>query len=479
MSGLPPNSLTPAAAVAATAAFGDADAAHPSASASASAAAPASLLPTLPDWLLNLLRQEDDGNLSLHLDEWSQSLQQLSERRQAQQQQLLAFLRLQPPLIDAVSLTAQGEHDPLLAALCDSRAISSVSIDCQRLSRSDLGRLIGSLPYWSALQQLHLHSLRMTPVEFASICRSRISSSLTSLSFTRCDLTADCLQLLLAQLQQPPLLRSLNLSDNKRLLWQPSDSFQPAIPTLLELLTVCDSLTELDLSHCGIDHGLAMRLLPALAEHKPQLRKLNLGGWRLTSMSGVHSLPSLSWFASLHVLELAECKLTAGDMASLAPTLRALPALTRLVINANPIGESGVTALLPALVDSHLEELGLNNCELTLTSLHRLVGALRQMPAMRSLDLSHNPLLVKARGNPPFHAFSNLLANSPNLTSLDLRQLKLKTQHTVDLAVGVRRHPSLTRLELLSRDSLKTQGVLSLATAVAEGSDSAADGPVA
>lgn len=46
---------------------------------------------------------------------------------------------------------------------------------------------------------------------------------------------------------------------------------------LMELLKACGSLTELDLGYCGVDHALAKRLLPAIAKHKPQLRRLHFG----------------------------------------------------------------------------------------------------------------------------------------------------------------------------------------------------------
>lgn len=136
-------------------------------------------------------------------------------------------------------------------------------------------------------------------------------------------------------------------------------------------------------------------------------------------------------------------------------------------------GQEGLGVLLPYLrTHKRLVQLELKGNQLDSDSTNQLVDALRSScPALQSLSLESNPILLPPENDPSASAPSSLiglhrlLTNSPNIRALSLSRCSLSGPEAVDYLAKIIKESSLTHFDLRWND-LKDQDLEVLIKAI-------------
>jgi uncharacterized protein (TIGR02996 family) len=192
------------------------------------------------------------------------------------------------------------------------------------------------------------------------------------------------------------------------------------------------NLRNLSLRACGIS-GSEVRHLACL----PALRRLDLGGNSL-GQQGAEELVGSAWSAGLLELHLWDCVLPSASVRILAsPHLAGLRVLN---LESNFIDDDGLRAF-GACPLTHLTTLNLGYCDLTDEAI-AILDTLPTLPALCRLGLAGNPLTDRG---------AHCLAQSPLLERLVLLDLS----HTAISSEGIKAiltSPRAQRLHFLGHD---------------------------
>nr|AAP92143.1 leucine-rich repeat protein N4C [synthetic construct] len=200
-----------------------------------------------------------------------------------------------------------------------------------------------------------------------------------------------------------------------------------------------------------------MKDLASVLRSNPSLRELDLSNNKLGD-AGVRLLLQglLDPGTRLENLDLNESDLTEAGLKDLASVLRSNPSLRELTLSNNKLGDAGVRLLLQGLLDpgTRLEKLDLDQTDLTEAGMKDLASVLRSNPSLRELSLSSNKL-----GDAGVRLLlQGLLDPGTRLEKLDLNQNDLTEADLKDLASVLRSNPSLRELSL-SNNKLGDAGV--------------------
>ena len=101
-------------------------------------------------------------------------------------------------------------------------------------------------------------------------------------------------------------------------------------------------------------------------------------------------------YNSLTLLNLSSCELTSSHMATMSKHLINAKFLERLILSNNPLEDKGVEYLASVfLLDKPtllLKRLELRNCRLTGVGVSYVLSAVSRKPTIKYLDISHNPI---------------------------------------------------------------------------------------
>lgn len=194
-------------------------------------------------------------------------------------------------------------------------------------------------------------------------------------------------------------------------------------------LFAAEPVTELELLEVDEEAISALAKAPWLA----RLRALTLRG--PIGDEGLSALLRAKALAELRALNLASNELSAEGLSALGERL---PALERLVLTANPIGDEGAAALARWRHLGRLRTLYLSACELTAKGVTAL-GSGGGLTRLEKLALSQNEL-----GEAGAAALAAL--ELPALRFLELRDTSLRSSGATALAAAS--WPALRRLDL-------------------------------
>ena len=176
----------------------------------------------------------------------------------------------------------------------------------------------------------------------------------------------------------------------------------------------------------------------------PGLRNLQLWGCPVGDGGVAHLADLLPSLPSLTTLSLFNCHLTPLACTHLArylspptpppsyslspsPPTPPRPSLLSLTLDHNPIGDSGLTLLAPALARSALTHLSLAFCALSPRTPLDALPTLLTSPSLTSLSLQGNPLTLAVLA--PLTAALTSVPCTSVLASVDLRMVGLCAMH--------------------------------------------------
>ena len=257
----------------------------------------------------------------------------------------------------------------------------------------------------------------------------------------------------------PVGLQSLKLNYNE-LGWAGLEAFTHGLP-------VDASLLQLELASCqleGTDGGQAVGELLA-AECSAALEELHLSrNMQLGADGAMALIQSLPQVNVLRTLGFDGCGLqgSAGGRA-LAALVCAAPALERLHVGNNPLGQAGIKALAEGFPEQNgIKELRVFNCGFHGPPGGRSIGALvRKAKSMEVLDVIHNALMPDG-----LHALARALPSATALKHVDVAFCEL------DASAGGQGVAALTGKALglqglcLAGNTLGSLGVNSLASGI-------------
>ena len=199
-----------------------------------------------------------------------------------------------------------------------------------------------------------------------------------SLSF---NLTAKSAGDIAGSLHQAPNLQTLDLSEN---------NFHSSVGDLAEKLHHAMQLSSLSLHdvHMGDQE---CRLLATSLVHVTRLERLDLSCNPLGR--GIAELAQhLASVPHLVMLNLMDTQMGEEEVTALARNLKPISKIERLLLSNNPLGH-GITELGQNLNSvPHLRELALRKTQMGEEEVRAITRALKYLPELSSLDLSHNPL---------------------------------------------------------------------------------------
>lgn len=204
----------------------------------------------------------------------------------------------------------------------------------------------------------------------------KVQPSLTELHLVACGLTAADGTSLGEILRPLSHLCLLDVSFNP--------DFSDGVKEVASALSQTPSLQTLRLQSVGLSpHGL--QALGDSLKSVPSLRLLDVSCNKGVSGHVSVLCPRLAHLSLLETLDLHLSGLTHADVHALVQVLPSLMSLTELNVSSSPEAESSVHALVSALPLTHMKQLPLNNCSLSLESYTAFVLA---VPYLRCVDLS-------------------------------------------------------------------------------------------
>ena len=265
---------------------------------------------------------------------------------------------------------------------------------------------------------LHLNNLHLAVSDLAENLHhlpqlTQLNLSWVKMGDKECRLFADSLKFVRK-------LKVLNLSSN---------SLGQGVIELAKHLFNVPHLTELDLSITQMGEREVTAVACSL-ESISKLKNLNLScnplGQGITELA-TH-LPSVPHLTELHlrVTQMGEKEVTA-----VARSLQSISKLKNLVLSCNPLGQ-GITELathLPSV--PHLTHLHLNDTQMGEKEVTAVARALKDLPELEWLDLSHNPL---GRG---VSELTQHLSGIPQLRGLGLENVKMTKKEASELCAAV------------------------------------------
>lgn len=270
-----------------------------------------------------------------------------------------------------------------IAALDGLSGLTNLVLRGHELGDQELRTLL-SLPQTSKLERLDLSNCDLSALELTAVARAA-SRTLRELTLQDNGLGADELNAFYAA--GPPPIRDLNLSGNP---------LTGAGSTVARLVPGLERFVAVGTAFNGDDAAAVVGALD-----RARLSRLDLSSNPGCTSLGV-ALEGAPW-RQLRRLALRECDLDESFVAVLSPTC---PALERLYLDGNPIGNAVCAALSTA--PFALQKLSLRRCAVTSKGLVPLALGGPRTAELQVLDLSENPLDDSA-GAP----LSSGLANAP------------------------------------------------------------------
>ncbi|XP_049920772.1 NACHT, LRR and PYD domains-containing protein 12 isoform X3 [Epinephelus moara] len=248
-------------------------------------------------------------------------------------------------------------------------------------------------------------------------------------------------------------MEQLNLYGTKNLTEEQAERLIPAMSISQKIILSGSSVST------GAVHHLASALSRGLTKEL-DLSNSRLGDEKFKILcAGLRD-------CKLHTLKLLMCRLTEGICEDLAPVLTsATSQLSVLDMRSNQIGDQGFTTMCKALHSPHckLQELMLQNCELTAASMETLSAAVCSgQSQLRKVGLTHN--VIGDRGVETLcKSLQHPLCKLQSLNFFDSELTGACCPHLMEALMS--EHCSLTELDLSVND-LGQEGALLLCQAL-------------
>ena len=293
-------------------------------------------------------------------------------------------------------------------------------IKLERPTSEELTVVTSALPFVNEPRVINIPSLQSYDVQLMERLVSRIpfTNNLNKLEVRFLNLTAKSATDIFKRLHQAHNLHELVLSRN---------NLHFAVGDLAENLHYLPQLTLLNLSDVYMGDK-EYRLLAESLKFVRKLQVLNLStnplGQGITELA-TH-LPSVPHLTELHLwgTQMGEKEVTA-----VARSLQSISKLKNLDLSFNPLGQ-GITELathLPSV--PHLTELDLMDTKMGEKEVTAVARALKDLPELERLHLSHNPLGVSE--------LIQHLSSIPQLGYLELRGVKMTKKEASELCAAV------------------------------------------
>ena len=147
---------------------------------------------------------------------------------------------------------------------------------------------------------------------------------------------------------------------------------------------ICESLTDLNLSHCGLDDN-ACNSLSNLIPLFTNLRKLDIGDNSFMPGGAMKLLQSLGYLKHFHYLDLLHAKLSIDDLQALSLLIKPNGTLESLVIGEQDMSTDIVEQMVDiVLSDSSLHSVSFMNIDLVRLGRH-LAGKLKDNVTLSNL----------------------------------------------------------------------------------------------
>ncbi|XP_056289694.1 leucine-rich repeat-containing protein 34 isoform X6 [Pseudoliparis swirei] len=235
---------------------------------------------------------------------------------------------------------------------------------------------------------------------------------------------------------------------------------------LADLLQEDDSsLLSLDLMFNDIQSDGAELLAKGL-KCNSTLLSLRLSNNKIESRGAMHLARMLQVNSTLRELELADCHLDTQSVIALAVVLRANQTLRSVDISRPllfslqeewAVHVSEMLVVNVGLVELHLGKVGLSDA-----GVERLSGGLRLNGGLRYLDLRCNRVTRDG-----VRHLADLLQHHPSLEVVDLSSNRIEDEGAVFLSEAVAGRSSVLRELSVRSNTIRTEGLLSLARAMA------------
>ena len=282
--------------------------------------------------------------------------------------------------------------------------------------------ITNAMPFLNGPRVIHI-SILSCDVQLKETLVSRIpfTNNLFKLRLSRIHLTAKSAIDIFKQLHQARNIHELDWSDNSNL--------HGTFRDLAENLHHLPQLTKLNLSdvHMG---EIECRLLAESLKFVRKLQVLNLAwnplGQGITELA-TH-VPSVPHLTELHLIKT---QMSEKEVTAVARSLQSISKLKNLDLSYNPLGQ-GITELathLPSV--PHLTKLRLKDTQMGEKEVTAVVRALKDLPELEWLDLSHNPL---GRG---VSELTQHLSSIPQLRVLWLEHVKMTKKEASELCAAV------------------------------------------
>ncbi|XP_042407586.1 protein TONSOKU-like [Zingiber officinale] len=261
----------------------------------------------------------------------------------------------------------------------------TLDLHCNRFGPTALFQICECSVLYARLEVLNLSGNRLT-----DSCSSYLSAILEnckvlfSLNIEQCSITSRTIERVAAAISFDSVLSHLSIGKNNPISGN-------AIVSLLTKLQSLKRFSELSLSGIRINKP-AINSLCQLAQSS-SLTVLKLGGTYIGS-DGVIKLNETvgTGLQELVRLDLSYCGLKSHDFPRVCQNLILLGGILELNIAGNSIGQEGCNALRSALIDPgcSLKSLILENCQLGLEGIIRIIQALADNESLEELRLAEN-----------------------------------------------------------------------------------------